>query len=96
MIDEAPCTFTVALYSSSVAAWLTPLPLPFSVMSVLTTAASAGVPVQTVIPVNEVAVFPEYAQVPVPPATVNLPLEVEPCGRGDVERPAAERLARAV
>ena len=43
-------------------------------MSDLSTAPSAGVPVQIVIPVNEVAVFPVYSHVPVPPTTVNFPV----------------------
>src|SRR5712692_849038 len=59
-------------------AWLMPVPLPFSVMLVLTAAPLAGAPVQTVIPVNEVSEVPEYLHVPVPPSTVNVPLESNP------------------
>src|SRR5262252_6813935 len=52
-----------------------PLPLPVSLMSVRTAAPSAGLPEQPVMPVNDVLVVPVYEHVPVPPSTVNLPLE---------------------
>ncbi len=47
-------------------------------MAAVMTAPSAGVPVQPVIPVNEVAVVPVYEQPPLMPAMVKAPLVPKP------------------
>src|SRR6266851_7307093 len=57
-------------------AWLIPVPLPVSLISVRTAAPSAGSPEQPVTPVKEVLVVPVYAHVPVPPSTVKVPVEL--------------------
>src|ERR1700730_3433369 len=51
-----------------------------------TLAPFVGVPVQPVMPVNDVAVVPVYEQVPVPPATVNMPV-------GELNAPVAATLS---
>src|SRR5258708_9410649 len=54
--------------------WM-PVPVPVSGTPVVAGGPSAGVPVQTVPPVNEVSVLPVWGPVPVPPSTLNAPVE---------------------
>jgi hypothetical protein len=49
--------------------------------ALVTVASSAGVPVQPVMPVNDDAVVPVYAQLPVTPPAVNVPLPAKPATR---------------
>src|SRR5260370_39809975 len=54
---------------------LMPVRLQVWVMPVVIDAPWAGVPVQTGTPVNEVSVLPVEEHVPVPPSTLNVPVE---------------------
>ena len=52
VICDAPWTLTLAWYSRSRPAWLMPVPLPFSLMSLRTSAPSETDPLQPEMPVN--------------------------------------------
>src|SRR6185312_3834399 len=71
--DASP-TFSVVCAPSIV--W----PPPLTVVPVveITTPPSSALPVQPLSPVNLVPLRPVYAQVPVTPATVNVPLGAKP------------------